>query len=352
MKQSEILGLFTTPGDVRDYERAQLMKEAQMYTDPIAQQMYMATSGLAGAVGGAFGVQPRGMADAQKLEQIRESVPFDANNQSEYYTTLAQQLINQGLTKAGYQALELARKAKVDESKIAKESDKTGKLDVATRGRIDEETVKAYDAYDQSNRAMSIAARFDTINPRAGVAGEIEAAFVSATGTQGEAELLRQDFENLAGARTLTRLPTGPASDKDMLFASKGFPATFDNPKAIAKALRGYAKLQAVQAAYHEFYAKYLAENPSASGVLPAWFKYRDDNMATILSNAGLNINTEDEDVTDESAEPRRIDASGNFGELSAKDRAQMQRSRQAVQSQTAPAPNVRGGRSKAARSQ
>ena len=120
MKQSEILGLFTSPADVQAMQQERISQEASMYSDPIARQMYQSAAGVTGGVAGLFGGQPTGAAEAAKIEEIRKSVPFDVENQSQYYTQLGQTLINQGLTKAGIQALELAKQAKLDEAKAAK----------------------------------------------------------------------------------------------------------------------------------------------------------------------------------------------------------------------------------------
>lgn len=111
-RQSEILGLFATPGDVRESLRAQIAQESQMYTDPIAQQMYRSAAGLAGGIGQALGFQDRAVADANRIQDIRKDVEFDPDNIDEYYFKLAKRLMDSGLTKAGSEALKLAQEAK------------------------------------------------------------------------------------------------------------------------------------------------------------------------------------------------------------------------------------------------
>lgn len=112
-RQSEILGLFATPGDVQSALRSQIMSEAQqMYTDPIARQLYTSTAGLAGGIGQAFGMQDQAVAEATRIQDIRKSVDFDPDNVDEYYFKMSKRLMDAGLTKAGAEALKLAQDAK------------------------------------------------------------------------------------------------------------------------------------------------------------------------------------------------------------------------------------------------
>lgn len=112
-RQSEILGLFASPQDIQAQQRAQIMSEAQqMYTDPIARQLYTSTAGLAGGIGQAFGMQDQAVAEANRIQDIRKSVDFDPENVDEYYLKMSKRLMDAGLTKAGAEALKLAQDAR------------------------------------------------------------------------------------------------------------------------------------------------------------------------------------------------------------------------------------------------
>lgn len=275
IKQSEILGLFTSPRDVEAQTRAQIAQEAMMYDDPIARQIYQSTAGLAGGVGGMFGVQPKGMSEAQQIEEIRSSVPFDAQNQSAYYTQLGQQLINQGLTRAGVQALELAKQAQMDESRIAKEQrEKTqeGTLGSADKKAIREATDSARQARLRSVQAQDLRDRFLQEQPMSGIVGSAIGSFKSFVGGQTELDNLKKEYEGLRISDGMANLPPGAASDKDVELALSRFPNKNDNPTYIARFLNGLYKASVVDAEYNNFYAQYLSDNKgNSAGVDEAW---------------------------------------------------------------------------------
>ena len=275
IKQSEILGLFTSPQDIQALERQRISEESAMYEDPIARQMYMSTAGLARGIGGAFGMQPAGTREAAMVEKIRKEVPFDASNQSTYYTTLGQKLINQGLTKAGMQALELAKKAKLDEAKIAK--DATGTLGAADKKAIREATTTARQSRGRANQARNLRDRFLTEQPLSGILGRTIGSFKSFVGGQGKLELLKKEYEGLRISDGMANLPPGAASDKDVDLALSRFPTADDNPTYIANFLNGIYKASVVDSEYQNFYADYLQKNTgSSAGVDEAWMKYAD----------------------------------------------------------------------------
>jgi hypothetical protein len=294
MKQSEILGLFTTPGDVRDYERAQLMKEAQMYTDPIAQQMYMATSDLAGAVGGAFGLSSGNVGEAQKIEEIRESVPFDVNNQSEYYTRLAQRLINEGLTKAGAQALELAKKAQLDEANIQSKLAKNAGLSVTAEKEINKANTAYSEAFGSASKAAEIAARFrsERGSMAAGFRAALGESWKDFVGDQDDVTLLRKDYAKLRATEGLQNLPPGAASDKDVEVALGPYPKETADPEYIASFLDGLAKANVLAAEFHKFRAQYLGANAgNAANLIPAWQEYYQTiDLDALFQQQGLRF--------------------------------------------------------------
>ena len=279
MKQSEILGLFTSPADVQAMQQERISQEASMYSDPIARQMYQSAAGVTGGVAGLFGGQPTGAAEAAKIEEIRKSVPFDVENQSQYYTQLGQTLINQGLTKAGIQALELAKQAKLDEAKAAKAAnaakDATGTLGSADKKAIREATTTARQARGRANQAKNLRDRFIKEQPFSGIIGSVIGSFKSFVGGQGKIDLLKKEYEGLRISDGMANLPPGPASDKDVDLALSRFPTADDSPTYIADFLNGIYKASVVDSEYQEFYANYLEQNyGSSAGADAAWKQY------------------------------------------------------------------------------
>lgn len=302
IKQSEILGLFSSPRDVEALAQERIATEARAYSDPIAQQLYRSTSNLAGGVAGMFGAQPKGVAEASKIEEIRQSVPFDAENQSQYYTQLGQQLINQGLTKAGIQALELAKQAKLDEAKAAK--DATGTLGSADKKAIREASNSARSARARASQAKNLRDRYLTEAPMSGIMGSVFGSFKSFVGGQTEIDNLKKEYEGLRIADGLANLPPGAASDKDVELALSRFPGKDDNAAYIGRFLNGLYKMSVLDAEYNNFYAQYLSDNyGNSAGVEKAWL----DKAETIdwEGRYGVTWDATEAGVTDE--EPQEI---------------------------------------------
>ena len=278
MKQSEILGLFTSPQDISKALADRIVSQSQQfYSDPISQQLYRGAGQVTSALAQQGGMQLPGQAEATQIEEIRQSVPFDENNQSEYYTTLARRLIDQGLTQSGYQALELARQARLDEARAEKDSStadaaKAGTLGAADKKAIREASVTARESRGRALQSKRLRDEFLTKQPMSGIIGQITGSFRSFVGGQTELDNLKKEYEGLRISDGMANLPPGAASDKDVELALSRFPDKSDNASYIARFLDGLYKASAVEAEYNAFYAQYLSDNfGDSSGVEDAW---------------------------------------------------------------------------------
>ena len=296
LKQSEILGLFTSPRDIQALQRDRVAQEAQMYDDPIARQMYMSSAGLAGGLGQAFGANIQGQAEASQIEKIRKEVPFDVDNQSAYYTQLAQRLINQGLTQAGAQALELAKKARLDEATVRKqEATQKGDLSVTAEKEINKANEAYSDAIGNASKAAELAATFR--QKSGGLSGGISAVigetWKDLVGGQDEISLLRKQYVGVRNSQGLSSLPPGAASDTDVKLALSAFPDETANADYIASFLDGMAKSSMIDAEFNKFRANYLSQNRGdAGGLIPAWQEYyRGLDLAQLFAQQGLPFN-------------------------------------------------------------
>ena len=235
------------------------------------------TAGLASGLGGLLGAKPQGVAQAEQIQKIRESVPFDAENQSEYYTKLGQQLINQGLTQAGAQALELAKKARLDEAKIVKAEADGTKLTGKDKDRVAKAVESSRESAMRAEDALDIAKRYAAERPTAGWMGTAYGAMKKFVGGEDEIDLLRQEYKRLRISDGLSSLPPGAASDKDVELAMSKFPDETSDPAYIASFLEGIAKRAAIDAEFQKFYAKFVEENKGkTANALDAWDEYKD----------------------------------------------------------------------------
>lgn len=92
-------------------------------------------------------------------------------------------------------------------------------------------------------------------------------------GTQDDYSILRRDIQKQINANVLQALPPGPATDRDIAEAKKGFPPSNADAEVLARYFRGVAKAQERKAAFEEFKARWASENPSTRGMMDAWYQ-------------------------------------------------------------------------------
>jgi len=92
-------------------------------------------------------------------------------------------------------------------------------------------------------------------------------------GSQDDVTELRKQFAQVRASQASANLPPGAASDADVALALGPIPSDNANKKLITSYLRGQAKLQKINADFHNFKADYISENGSERGMLQAWKK-------------------------------------------------------------------------------
>lgn len=91
------------------------------------------------------------------------------------------------------------------------------------------------------------------------------------TGSQDAVTELRKEFAQVRASQASANLPPGAASDADVALALGPIPSDNANKKLITSYLRGQAKLQKINADFHNFKADYMSQNGSERGMLQAW---------------------------------------------------------------------------------
>lgn len=269
-------GLFSTPQQARQQRQDKLFEQAtQLYDDPIARATYLANAQLASGIGGLFGFRGREEAQAEKVQSITSKIPYDENTQPEqYYTEMARQLIGAGMTQAGNEALALAQQAK------GKDSSYTKKLTAGDKKAIRDATDAAGQAFVDASDAINLAIQYRDAKPTGGVMGSALSAFRKFIGTTNDVDMLKASFNKMRMSGVLNALPKGPASDKDIANAEKGFPTENFSFDQIASWLEGYAKAKRIEAGYRDFYAQYVSDNfGDSAGVNKAWREHFAANV-------------------------------------------------------------------------
>ncbi len=171
------------------------------------------------------------------------------------------------------QARNVAKKQKLDEddakakidiewAKIGLDRDKLKELPPAVYTDVTKSVTAATDASLTAKRMSDLAVKFGAVTDK-GASASINEFLRDAVGTQDEITKTRAEFDRLRNSTVLKNLPPGPATDKDIDFAAKGYPSNNASPEYISSYLRGMAKIQQAEAAQYEARAAWLSARRS-----------------------------------------------------------------------------------------
>jgi hypothetical protein len=124
-----------------------------------------------------------------------------------------------------------------------------GKLDADARKIVNDATIAAVGSEQSAGRMLDLAGRIESAQGGKGALTKASEWFAGATGRQDEWTQMRQEYTRLRNTQAIKSLPPGPATDKDIQMALKGFPEETANAQTIGSFLRGMAKLQQFEAA-------------------------------------------------------------------------------------------------------
>lgn len=284
-------GLFgmMTPADLMAQQQQQLAQQgSNLASAPRGRGSLMFAPQMANlqqqGIGGLFGLdlETPEMKRAKQAEQAAAAVQGQVGT-PEYYDGLARELQSRGLNQAALEAAELARRlrSQAEESQRAQQrldqaaEQKAGDLAVADRKAIREATGAAQAARGKARQLSSLATQYLTERPTGGVFGSAFSAFKDFIGGQDEISTLRTQATQLLTSSALDNLPPGAASDKDVELALRGFPNANWNADELGRYLAGLAKLEAFNAEYQDFLAKWISDNKGdTSGVNEAFKEY------------------------------------------------------------------------------
>lgn len=118
-----------------------------------------------------------------------------------------------------------------------------------------------------ANRARGLA---DQLQAAPNVGGKTGATwakwYTDLTGDASAVTQLRREYQQLRSQQAVKNLPPGPASDKDIQLALKGFPSDTDNRQTLVSFLRGMEKLNNAVAEQQDRQADWLNGNKGSLG--------------------------------------------------------------------------------------
>lgn len=117
-------------------------------------------------------------------------------------------------------------------------------------------------AQTQSQKLNSLADRYAKEAQTGGIWTKGWAGFKRATGfSNDEQNAMMREYDRLINSEVLKALPPGPATDKDIEMARKGFPPSNADATTITTFLRGVAKMSEVDAAHKQMKAEWMNQN-------------------------------------------------------------------------------------------
>lgn len=137
--------------------------------------------------------------------------------------------------------------------KLAELLQKNGELKDDARKLVNDNTVAATTSEQHAGQMDDLAQRLDAAAKAGDLSdgnyARVKEWFKQQTGNQEYVTALRNEYTRLRTTSVLKNLPPGPATDRDIEMASKGFPSETADAATMSSFLRGMAKLQRIDAA-------------------------------------------------------------------------------------------------------
>lgn len=121
-------------------------------------------------------------------------------------------------------------------------------LDASATKIVNDSAVAAVGAEQSAGRMLDLASRLEQEGGGRGVFTSASEWFKKATGNQDGWTQARQEYIRLRNTQAIKSLPPGPATDRDIELALKGFPPDNADAATLASFMRGMAKMQQYEA--------------------------------------------------------------------------------------------------------
>ena len=168
-------------------------------------------------------------------------------------------------TRAAKLGLDKQTTAATVSEKLAQIKAAERNLPADVRTAINTSAVIAATSKQSSDRFNDLAKRITAQGGGYGIASGASDYLSRLGGFQGGMTQLRQEYIALRNSAAIKSLPPGPATDRDIQLALKGFPSETASATDLANFLRGMAKLQDIDASVANAKTDWLANN---NGVL------------------------------------------------------------------------------------
>lgn len=206
-------------------------------------------------------------ANTAKTVAETTEIPRNATAEREYKAAAIQKMEDDAVTAAGRLNLD-TEKFKADRDIALQRLDlDLNTLPPAGQAALNGAVNASVSSRQLAGRAASLA---DQLQQAPNVGGKTGATwakwYADLTGDASAVVQLRREYQQLRAQQAVKSLPPGPASDKDIQLALKGFPSDTDNRETLVSFLRGMEKLNNVVAEQQDRTAEWLAGNKGSLG--------------------------------------------------------------------------------------
>lgn len=132
------------------------------------------------------------------------------------------------------------------------------KLSDGAQKLVNDTMVASVASEQAANQQLDLANRIQSAGGGYGAFSRFGEWIKGQTGNQSAMTELRNEYTRIRNSQAIKMLPPGPATDKDIEMALKGFPAETADSKTIASFLRGMAKMNQRDAAYQQMQAEWV----------------------------------------------------------------------------------------------
>jgi len=134
------------------------------------------------------------------------------------------------------------------ELKLFELNQKGGQLEPSATKLVNDSVVASVGSEQSAGRMLDLASRLEQQGGGYGAFSGANAWIRNATGNQDSWTQTRQEYVRLRNTQAIKSLPPGPATDRDIELALKGFPAENADARTVASFLRGMAKMAQYEA--------------------------------------------------------------------------------------------------------
>lgn len=193
--------------------------------------------------------QDRASTDLRKARAEADRAVVEATYAEPKARADLQNTLSQVSERAGRLALDQDKLSSEVGLRLQEFNQKVGQLPDDARKLVNEATAGAVAAEQSAGQLLGLASKLEALGGGNGGFSSAWEWLKKSGGWQSDVSAARQEYVRLRNSQAIKSLPPGPATDKDIDLAMKGFPPETADSAYLASFLRGQAKLQQLEAA-------------------------------------------------------------------------------------------------------